>query len=489
MDTKREQLIGIVGEKNVSNDPGVLQEYSSDCSFSEPMNPRFLARVEDADQVAAIVKWGNETKTPLVPVSSGPPHFHGDTVPGAQGSVIVDLRNMKRILRIDAANKVALIEPGVTYGELQPELAKESLTACAPLLPRANKSVIASLLERQPTLIPKFHWSFPEPLRCLEVVWGSGEIFWTGEAGGQVHSLEKQWENGLAQLDPKGPLETDWHRLLSAAQGTMGIVTWATMRCQILPKKHRLFFIPAEALDDLIDCAYRLLRLRLGDELLLVNNATLASLLGEGADRINALKEELPAWLIVIGIAGRDILPEERVEVQQKDILEIVQQFGLDLVPAVPGATSDEVLDLLRRPSRTPYWKFSYKGECQDIFFLTLLEKAPGLVRTLYARAEEIGYPPTDIGVYIQPQHQGVAHHCEFSLPFDPSDEAEVARAKKLFVAASEELMGQGAYFSRPYGVWADMVYGRDMQAAGVLKGIKDIFDPNHVLNPGRLCF
>jgi FAD/FMN-containing dehydrogenase len=321
------------------------------------------------------------------------------------------------------------------------------------------------------------------------VVWGSGEIFWTGEAGGQVHSLEKQWASGLAQLDPKGPLETDWHRLISASQGTLGIVTWATMRCQLLPKVHKLFFVPADALNDLVDCAYRLLRLRLGDELLLVNNTTLASLLGQTSDDIKALKEKLPPWVMVIGIAGRAILPEEKVEVQEKDIIEIAQQFGRKLVPTIPGATGTQVLELLLRPSRTPYWKLAYKGGCQDIFFLTLLEKAPGLVKTVYARAEALGYPRTDVGVYIQPQHQGVAHHCEFNLPFDPADARDVARVKDLYAGASEELMKQGAYFSRPYGMWAEMVYGRDVDTASLLKEVKGIFDPNHVLNPGKLCF
>jgi len=48
-----------------------------------------------------IVKWANRTLMPLVPISSGPPRFHGDTIPSVGGSVIVDLRKMKRIMRID----------------------------------------------------------------------------------------------------------------------------------------------------------------------------------------------------------------------------------------------------------------------------------------------------------------------------------------------------------------------------------------------------
>ncbi len=277
-----------------------------------------------------------KTGTPLVPVSSGPPHFPGDTVPSISGAVMVDMSGMNRIVRIDRKNRMALIEPGVTYGQLQPELAKEGLRLSAPLLPRANKSVITSLLERQPIIVPRYQWSMMEPLRCLEVVWGNGETIWTGEAGVLPHSLEKQWEKGLVQIDPKGPLDTDWYRLVSGAQGSMGIVTWASIKCEILPRAHQGFFIPADNLASLIDCAYRLLRLRLGDELLLLNNSNLACILGHSAVEIKTLRHKLPPWVIFIGIAGRDILPEERVEVQEQDIRDVARQFGLDWL--FPGA-------------------------------------------------------------------------------------------------------------------------------------------------------
>jgi FAD/FMN-containing dehydrogenase len=53
---------------------------------------------------------------------------------------------MNQIRRIDRRNKIVIIEPGVTYAELEPALAKEGLRICRPLLPRPNKSVVASLL-------------------------------------------------------------------------------------------------------------------------------------------------------------------------------------------------------------------------------------------------------------------------------------------------------------------------------------------------------
>ena len=199
---------------------------------------------DSAAEVEKLVAWANQTDTPFIPVSSGPPHFHGDTVPACPEGVIVDLSGMKEIKRIDRRNKMVVIEPGVTYAELEPALAKEGLRISRPLLPRPNKSVMASLLERQPTTIPRFNYSLPEPLRTCGVVWGSGEVAFTGEAGNGPMDLEAQWERRVAQVDPKGPNATDLMRLLTGAQGTMGIVIWASVKCELVPERSPLRFCP-----------------------------------------------------------------------------------------------------------------------------------------------------------------------------------------------------------------------------------------------------
>jgi glycolate oxidase len=103
--------------------------------------------------------------------------------------------------------------------------------------------------------------------------------------------------------------------------------------------------------------------------------------------------------------------------------------------------------------------------------------------------AEASGYPASDIGVYLQPRHQGANCHCEFSLPYASDDEEEVSRIQALHTAASKALMDQGAFFTRPYGIWADMTFSRDVPSTTLLKKIKGIFDPNGVMNPGKLCF
>jgi hypothetical protein len=192
---------------------------------------------------------------------------------------------------------------------------------------------------------------------------------------------------------------------------------------------------------------------------------------------------------MLIGVAGRALLPEIKVDAQEKDIEEIAQQYGLHLASAVPSSTAKQIQDTLLNLSREPYWKLGYKGNAQDIFFLTTLDKTPEFIKIMSNQSDTHHFAWSDVGIYIQPQLQGTICHCEFSLPFNPANSVERAKVQNLFKAASEALMKQGAYFSRPYGIWADMVYSRDANSSYYLKKLKDIFDPNHIMNPGKLCF
>ena len=488
MNEKELSLMEITGNGGLSSKPVFEAALSLDHTLIKPFTPFLQVQPKNVDEVQKIVLWANETQTPLVPVSSGGPHFRGITYPTVPEAVIVDLHGMNRILKIDRRNRLALIEPGVTYTELQPALQEEGLRIVSPLLPRKNKSVITSLLEREPVMSPKYQWNLVEPLRSLEIVWGNGDKFYSG-SGTLRGEKEEDWQAGFVPVVGPGPGQLDFNKFVSAAQGSMGIVTWASVKCEVYPQARKLFFVPAEKLEDLIDFTYKLLKFRFGDELFIVNNTCLSNILGSSADEIQTLKENFPAWTVVVGITGGDILPEEKLAAQEADIRDIAQQHGLRMMPALGGVRGDEMLDIILQPSPESYWKLKYKGGSQDIFFLTTLDKNPRFMNTLLAAAVEKHYPVPDIGVYLQPVHQGVGCHCEFILPFDRENQAEIQKTKALFRDASRRLFRQGAYFSRPYGIWADMVYNADARTMIVTQKIKDIFDPKHVMNPGKLCF
>ena len=489
------ELGNLAGSNYVFDDPETLDRYSRDNSFARAMKPQCVVKPTNTDTIQKIIEWANRTKTPLVPVSSGPPHFHGGTIPGVPGSVVIDLSGMKKIIKVNRRNRLALIEPGVTYGELQPVLAKENLRLSTPLLPRASKSVVASLLEREPRLNCRYQWSSLDPLRCLEIVWGDGNKFYSGGVGSYLSvdkegdtDFEAQFRQQKWQVDPSGPAQTDFYRFLTGAQGSIGIATWASVKCEVLPEIHKLYFVPGTKLVDLVDFTYKLVKYRYGDELFIVNGANLAYMLGVTPDQMQKLKKQLPPWIVIVGIAGRTELPAERVEFLEKDIAEIAGQFSLKFVPGIPGAEGSRVLETLMGPPREPYWKQGYKGGCQDIFFITTLDKTPDFLKTIYSAAEKLNYPSSDIGVYLQPRHQGSNCHCEFNLPYT-AGESEKSATQKLFVKASEDLFDKGVFFTRPYGIWADMAFKRNDQNTRLLKKIKETFDPNGIMNPKKLCF
>jgi hypothetical protein len=489
MNGAKESLIAIFGENNVIDNQDDIDNYKSDHSFAMHLKPWFIVKPSDVHQIRELVQWANETKTPLIPVSSDAPHFYGDTVPGATRAVMVNLSGMNRILKIDRRNRLAVIEPGVTYQQLETALAKEGLRVTMPLLPKANKSVLASLLERQPTTIPKYHYSLTEPLRTCGVVFGNGDVIYTGDAGNSSLNLEEQWKSGLVQVDPKGPNATDFLKIVSGSQGTMGIVFWASVKCEVLPSIHRLLIIPAKRLENLIDFSYAIQKQRMGDEVFIVNNAQLANMLGKDKKQIDAFKKDFPRWTMLIGISGRALFPKEKVNVMENDVVAYAQKHGLKVLPGISEVPSKKILDTILNPSSETYWKFKYKGGCVDIFFMTTLDKTPQFVKTMNSAAEECSYPSTDIGIYLQPQHQGASYHCEFNLPYNPCDTEETTKIRELFKKASKSLSLQGAYFSRPYGIWSDLMYQKDADSKMTLLKIKKLFDPNGIMNPGKLCF
>jgi hypothetical protein len=482
------ELIKIVGLDNVLTQPDQLAEYSGQSRFITSFTPDCVIRPGNADEVQKIIIRANEIRTPLVPVSSGPPHYHGGINPGTEGAVIVDLSRMNNIIRIDKRNRLAMIEPGVTYGELQANLAKEGLTAYLPLLPRDNKSVMTSVLERDPITRPAHHWDSTDPMLCAEVVFGSGERFRTGEASGP-DTVKEQWEMDRVQLNPFGHSHVDFQRLLSGAQGTIGIVTWITVKCNLLSQISRPYFVPASEPEPLIDLCYQLTRYRFGGYHFIVNNLNLACLMGKNRDEIQRLRDALPPWILFTSLEGYGILPEDRVNSEETDLKVMAAGRQLHPTKELAGIEAAELSGLLSGTSPEPYWKTLYGGGFEDIFLLTALDKTPGFTKALAESTGTCGYPPENTGIYIQPIVQGTSCHCEFNLYYDPSSPEEKEAAQKLVTASSDKIATMGGFFSRPYPAWRDIAYREAAGTAVMQRKIKQIFDPNEILNPGKLCF
>ncbi len=474
----KEDLASVVGAEYVSDEPATLEKYSRDGSFVQPRMPTCIVYPQNTEEIQGVVRYANERMIPVTPRSSGI-GFYGAGIP-SQGGIILDLTRMNKILEIDGRNKKVKVEPGVTWAQVQEELEKQGLMVANPLLPHPAKSVMTSALEREPILITKSEYS--EVFLTAEMVLASGDLFWTGTAiakGMKGHVFPDALIPGT--------------RLFLGAQGTLGIMTWANLKAEFLPTMDRLFFIPFERVEDVAEPVYRIQRRMLGNECFVLNSFNLAAILAEDwPDEFNTLRESLPPWTIIQCLSGLHRLPEEKIAYEERALMEVASELHFEpqrTVGGVPGLEA-RILKILRKPwAGDGYWKFRYKGASHDIFFHTTLERVAEFTGAMEGVAAKHGYLTRDIGVYLQPLERGRMCFCQYSFHCDPDDAREVERVRSLYLEASERAISMGGLFTTPYGPWADMVYSRAATYTSVLKIVKSAFDPNNILNPGKLCF
>ncbi len=484
----REALAGVLPGEAFIDDAEALRAYSTSSYPARGVPPAFALKPRDAGQVASIVALAGEAGANLVPVSSGPPHVKGGSAPSADG-VTVDLSGMDGIVRFDRRNRVALIEPGVTFGALRDRAGEEGLRPLMPLLPRATKSVVASCLEREPAIVPKYQWDATDPLLCAEVVFGTGDLFRTGSAAGPG-TLADQWALGNAQKNPMGPAATDLSKLLQGAQGTLGIVTWATVKLELAPSVRRPRFVSCDDPGRLMALARELCRLRLGDEMLVLDSVNLSRVLSCLADAAPFSVPGGARFTLVYAVAGYPgYLPGERVAYQERDIEAIVRRMGLRAADTPGGVDGEEFMRLLDGPCPGPHWKSGLEGACQDVFFLTTMDRVPELTRAMDSLAAEHGIERGSLGLYAQPAGQGRSCHLEFNIFYDPDDGAARERVRGAAAEASRVMAGMGAFFSRPFEPWVATAYENRDDTVGALRKVKGIFDPGDIMNRGKLCF
>ena len=430
---------------------------------------------ENTEQVQEIIRNAREAGRGLVPLSSEPPHFHGASVnPNAE---TVCFSRMNRVMKIDRRSRYARVEAGVTFGALIPLLAEQGLRLNLPFLARAGKSAAASALEREAVLIPKYQYYYPDPLLTVETVFGTGDMFRTGSAAGPGSYEASKADKIL----PWGPGSIDYLRFLSGAQGTIGFVTWATLKAEVLPSASRLFFIAAENAETLTDLANTLLRKRIPDECIIMNREDFAAAFGDNEAEEQTLRGVSP-WIMLCRVCGYDRYPEERVDIYDGYVRDACSEVGLNaetscsLLPGLEERIERMLTDCDRREKS---WKLRLGAE-QELLLLAAPSKASELIALIESELP-------DAGIIVQPQVQGRAFRIECNLRFEDKP-GETEKYEAVLFELAKKLADKGAYFDRPYGRLTELVYNEPL-SVDAMKRLKTIFDPDGILNPGKLCF
>ena len=502
-DAIKDGLGKIGGSGAVSTEPTVLERYSRDQSFTPPRKPNYVVKPKKLEELQSIIKFANEQLMPVIPYSSGT-NFHGGAVPN-HGGILVDLSQMNNISELDTYFWWVTVEPGVTFAQLNEELGKRGFRVLVPLMAPPSASVLATYVDREPVPAAADFIYGNEQLQTMRVVLPNGDSFTMGNPAVEGAPHSHIFGPGL-----------NFYRLFMCSQGTLGIVYQINLRYIPLPKVQKVFFSAFDNVSDVISAMRKIERKELGFECFALNSFDLATLAvneapadtkilkrGEyvgttGAkpwsqgqhQRFEALRQALPPWTLVLTIAGWARHPEEKVEYQELDYRDLAAESGFEVKPSVGGIIG---LDKLIEEEMVLPWRmqkrFGYRGSCHGLMFHAAGAALPTIENALSEVAAKYHYSWGDIGAYVQPVERARSFYCVYDLHCDPTNNSDVERVKALFNEASEALIDAGAFFDRPYGPWADMMYRRNATYAEYLKKIKAQLDPNNIMNPGKLCF
>ncbi|MFS4580157.1 FAD-binding oxidoreductase [Phaeobacter sp. C3_T13_0] len=394
--------------------------------------------------------------------------------------VLMDLSDMNKVFHVDPDDGVAIIEAGVTFADVDKVLAPQGLRAMKPLLPAAGKSVLASYIEREPLTITREQWDVLDPMGSAQIIFGSGERFYTGNAANQG-SMEEHWKSGLRYMTATGPVGTDFLRVMQGSQGTLGVLTWSAIFCDRIPVAEQSFFIADNDQDKLISVMAELNYRRIGSEIFLSNKTHLATVAKACGKSIDAAA--LPEWVLFANFSANCDLSEDRVAFEVSDLNDITNNAGVKPVVELSGfAASDVIAAHANLP--TGDYRDGPTGGHRSVVFLTQADRTPGFVKIARDLAGKHGVNPNDLATYIQPRLQG--RNCSIEIML-LTDAGNAGKADAFVVELAQATCDAGGFYSRPYGDWTDMAYEKNPELVPYLRHCKSMFDPDGILHPGRL--
>jgi len=421
-------------------------------SFFTDYEPTEVLQPTTAEQVQAIIKKANKDKTPLVPVSTGT-NLQDTHLPSVKGAIGVDLSQMKGIY-FDKLNRNVVVEPGVTFADLEKQCRKAGLRTLTAIDVPAGGSVLASYLEMMPLYAwPKYH---PWEMLTMEGFRADGERFATGQMAMKQDRPDKySWGVSFAQVA----------RLFCQAQGTLGIITKAAVTLKTVFSKSQVLFYPCANINQATKALKAFLSTEEPHELFGANRQYLSELLGlEKA-------AGLPAWTVVIVNRGAD---QEETGYKKKDIAAIAKQLGGKLSVSLKGAprAAENVLSEIGSPTGSPVHQKT-RGWAPMVTIATAgqIEACAGLM-------------PKSSGAVLMPLQAGGCFYYQPDLRYR---EADIEKSRKQYLQICTKLLKAGVLMPRPSALIAGEVAKRNPENFKLLRSLKKAIDPKNIMNPGKL--
>jgi len=448
------RLKEIVGEENVLVDPEKVEPYGAD-AVKEKFPPEAVVFPETTEQISEILKLANEKLFPVT-ARGGGVGYTGGAVP-IDGGIVIGTDRMNKIIEIDVDNLFVRCQPGITTYELQQAVAKLGLLFPPDPASYKESYIGGNIAENAGGMRTPKYGVTKHSVLGLEVVTATGEIIYTG--GKTV----------------KNVVGFDLTGLICGSEGMLGIITEATLRLLPMPEATSTVRASFKTMEE----ACKVLT-KFTPEGLLPMAMEVVDRNCIGAIEENfafGLSPEAGAILIVAVDGSKEEVARTSVMIERI----LGENGGFDILRSKSKEEEDMLWDV-RRAISPSLMKYGTLKINEDV--VVPRSRVPELV----AKVEEIA-KRHDIFV-ANFGHAGDGNiHVNFIC--DRDNPEEIARARecvKETFALSVEL---GGSISGEHGIgyvkaaYLDMAI--DPNTLAVMKSIKNVFDPNGILNPGKM--
>ncbi len=449
----------IVGSQYVQTDNETLEQYAHDETERLVFLPDVVIRPRTPEEISAILKICNQHLIPVTPRGGGT-GLSGGALPHL-GGVVITTDRLNNILEIDERNLQVTTEPGVITEVLQNAVKEKGLFYPPDPSSRGTCFIGGNIAENSGGPKAVKYGVVKDYVLNLQVVLPTGEIIWTGS-----NVLKNSTGYNITQL-------------MVGSEGTLGIVTKIVLRLLPLPKYDLLMLVPFANLEKASEAVSAIFRAGFTPSAMELVEIDALKIVSKMVDsHAVPVTDDIAAHLIIeVDGNNMDVLMQE-----MEQIAEVAAQYEGGEVFFADDSQQKEELWKLRRRTAEAVKIAGYTIE-ED----TVVPRAelPALVKGVKELGEKHGFHAVCYG------HAGDGNlHIRIHKPGTPNshgDEAMTASLRELF----KLVKSLGGTISGEHGIgliqkpYMDIAF--DPIQLQIMSGIKKIFDPNNILNAGKI--
>ena len=453
------QIKSIVGAEYVFTDAESFEKYGSDETEKLHYSPAVVVKPRKAEEISALMQLANKHLIPVTPRGAGT-GLTGGALPHL-GGLVIAMERFNSILEIDERNLQVTTEPGVITEVLQNAVKEKSLFYPPDPASKGSCFIGGNISENSGGPKAVKYGVVKDYVLNLEIVLPTGEIIWTGS-----NVLKNATGYNLTQL-------------IVGSEGTLGIVTKIVLRLIPHPKFDLLMLAPFDSLEKASEAVSAIFRAGITPsamELMEIESIKLASKLCEST--AITITDNLAAHLIIeVDGNDKDVLMKD-----MEAIADVLTNFEVGELYFADDAQQKTELWKIRRKANEASVAAGYTIE-ED----TVVPRAelPKLIKGVKALAAENGFKVVSYG------HAGDGNlHVRINHPlYKKSYENEVIQG--ILFKIFELVKSLGGTISGEHGIGliqkSFMPVMFDPITMELMKGIKKVFDPNQILNAGKI--